>query len=166
MSTHDKNTYSTLSKYGKRDTCNTLATYDTKNTHITLDTYDTKNTFNIMSTHDKKTLTSHQTQIAKGTCATHWAHMKQREHTSHWTQTTRAIHYCMVLHVIACYCMVLHGITWYLEFAAYDSSPSYIEQQHASLFFISFVYIIQFLCFCCPNVLFQCSLCVLYVICK
>ena len=74
--------------------------------------------------------------------------------------------YCIELHGIACYCMVLHGITWYLEFAAYDSSPSYIEQQHASLFFISFVYIIQFLCFCCPNVLFQCSLCVLYVICK
>ena len=42
LSTHDKNIYSTLNKYGKRDTCNTLATYDTKSTHITLDTYDKK----------------------------------------------------------------------------------------------------------------------------
>ena len=131
-----KNTHITSNTNSKRDLCNTLGTYDTKNTHITLDTYDTKNTFNIMSTHDKKTLTSHQTQIAKGTCATHWAHMKQREHTSHWTQTIRAIHYCMVLHGIAWCCVVLLG-TWY--FGAHDLSPSGIEQQHTSLFFISFV---------------------------
>ena len=109
-----KNTHITSNTNSKRDLCNTLGTYDTKNTHITLDTYDTKNTFNIMSTHDKKTLTSHQTQTAKGTCATHWAYMTQRAHTSHWTQTTRAIHYCMVLHVIAWYCMVLLG-TWNLR---------------------------------------------------
>ena len=81
MRTHDKNTYSTLSKYGKRDTCNTLATYDKKTRLI--------HTW-------QKTLTSHKTQIAKGTCATHWAHMTQRAHTSHWTLTICAIHWAYI----------------------------------------------------------------------
>ena len=135
--------------------------YD-KSHHITLGTYDTKDTFNTLSTHDKNTYSTLRKYGKRDTCNTLATYDTKSTHITLDTNDT-----CnTLLHGIACYCMVLHGITWYLEFAAYDSSPSYIEQQHASLFFISFVYIIQFLCFCCPNVLFQCSLCVLYVICK
>ena len=104
----------------------------TKNTHITSNTNSKRDMCNTLGIYDTKS--THITLDTNDTCNT-------------------------LLHGIACYCMVLHGITWYLEFAAYDSSPSYIEQQHASLFsfhsftlFSFYVFVVQMFCFNVPYV--------------
>ena len=73
-----------------------------------------------------------------------------------------------LLHGIAWYCMVLCGITWYLVFwGIWFISLMNRATAHKSFFhFIHLDLIYSVLCFYCPNVLFQCSLCVFYVICK
>ena len=92
----------------------------------------------------------------------HIGHIWNKENTHHIG------HKRYVQYIIAWYCMVLSGITWYLVFwGIWFISLMNRATAHQSFFhFIRLDLIYSVLCFYCPNVLFQCSLCVFYVICK
>ena len=133
-----------------------------KGTHASHWTHMTQKTRLIQWAHDKKHSHHIKHKQQKGPVQ-HIGHIWHKEHTHHIG------HKRHVQYIIAWYCMLLHGIAWYylvLGICGIRFISLIYRATARQSFFISFVYIIQFLCFCCPNVLFQCSLCVLYVICK
>ena len=134
----------------------------TQRAHTSHWTHMTQKTRLIQWAHDKKHSHHIKHKQQKGPVQ-HIGHIWHKEHTHHIG------HKRHVQYIIAWYCMLLHGIAWYylvLGICGIRFISLIYRATARQSFFISFVYIIQFLCFCCPNVLFQCSLCVLYVICK
>merc|ERR1711963_666066 len=97
-------------------------------------------TFNTLSTHDKNIYSTLNTNSKRDLCNTLGTYETKRTHITLDTNDS-----CNTL---------LHGIAWYCM----------VSTAHRSFFhFIRLDLIYSVFIFYCPNILFQCSLCVFYV---